>query len=523
MLHTPPFRPAPPRAVALALPVRHPHAWPRWLAAGLLAVAAASGLLAQVAINTTGAPPAGHAMLDLQSTSKGLLVPRMTSAQRTNLSTFAPGPPSATLDGLLVYQTDSTGTTPQGYYYYDNTTPTIGWRHIAWGPPIWQLGGNANTTAANFLGTNAMPLTFRTHSQERGRITDTGELQFYYTGAVPPPTEIVEVQGGIKLDGGSEAVDHEGTIRFTPGSGNVPGKFEGYVVNTPAGDTRINGWKQLDNNFGERKIQDSPIVGVGCQDPSNITLTAAAPPATPRPWPSPGPSAYISAGGPISPYYTVWEDGHRQYLYQATDLAAAGICPGPSNPIRAIAFNVTGVGGGSGRIHYLRFRMKNTGATNITAFDMSGLLEFAQPGPPSIAGPPLRYYNPYPPANQGLPGDHTTGYNVLPGWNVHPYSDGISPALPGTGFVWGGGNLLIDAALDDQEWTNPTINGGSIQVYNSIAQSSIYMFCDACGGAASGATNSCFWNSSPPATFYYPPTTPTNGVPGINGNWRGWG
>lgn len=504
MLHTPPFRPAPPRAVALALPVRHPHAWPRWLAAGLLAVAAASGLLAQVAINTTGAPPAGHAMLDLQSTSKGLLVPRMTSAQRTNLSTFAPGPPSATLDGLLVYQTDSTGTTPQGYYYYDNTTPTIGWRHIAWGPPIWQLGGNANTTAANFLGTtNAMPLTFRTHSQERGRITDTGELQFYYTGAVPPPTEIVEVQGGIKLDGGSEAVDHEGTIRFTPGSGNMPGKFEGYVVNTPAGDTRINGWKQLDNNFGERKIQDSPIVGVGCQDPSNITLTAAAPPATPRPWPSPGPSAYVNMAGAYSPYYSLWEDSHRQYLYQGTDLAAAGICPGPSNPIRAIAFRANGVFGGGGRLHFLMFRMKNTGATNAATFDMGGLSIFAMPSPPNIPGPPPSYT-----------AGHTTGYLITTGWNVHGYDQG-----PG-GFVWGGGNLLVDASVDDQDWG--FVNEAGVDGYTALPQSSIYVYCDACGNTGPGSCK--FTSPAAGPIWYYPPTTPTNGQQNaVGANAGGWG
>jgi hypothetical protein len=492
-----------PRAVALALPARPQAAWPRLLAAALLALAAACSLRAQVAINTTGAPPAGNAMLDLQSTTLGLLIPRMTAAQRTSLSTFAPGPPSATLDGLLVYQTDSVGFTPRGFYYYDNSTPTVGWRHIAWGGPNWVLGGNAGTTAANFLGTlNNMPLVFDTHSQERGRVAATGEFQLYYTAA-PAPTELMEVQGGIKLDGGSEAVNHEGTIRYTPAAGQNPGKFEGYVVNTPVGNTAINGWKQIDNNFQERKIQDSPIVGVGCQDPTNVNMVPAAVTASPRPWPSPGPSVYVNLGGPQSPYYSLWEDSHRQYLYQGTDLAAAGICPGPSNPIRAIAFNATGASGGSGRIHFLMFRMKNTGATNAATFDMGGLSIFAMPSPPNIPGPPPSYT-----------AGHTTGYLVTTGWNVHPYDQG-----PG-GFVWGGGNLLIDASVDDQDWG--FIPESGVDGYTALPQSSIYVYCDACGNTGPGSCK--FTTPSNPPMYYYPPTTPTNGQQsGAGANAGGWG
>jgi uncharacterized protein (TIGR02145 family) len=63
-------------------------------------------LFSQVAINTTGTNPDTTAMLDISSTTKGLLIPRMTQAQRTAINA-----PAA---GLLVYQTDNTA----GYYYY---------------------------------------------------------------------------------------------------------------------------------------------------------------------------------------------------------------------------------------------------------------------------------------------------------------------------------------------------------------------------------------------------------------------
>jgi len=63
----------------------------------------------QVGISTDGASPDISAMLDLKSTSKGFLVPRMTSEQRSGINSAA--------TGLLVYQTDA----PAGFYYYDGT------------------------------------------------------------------------------------------------------------------------------------------------------------------------------------------------------------------------------------------------------------------------------------------------------------------------------------------------------------------------------------------------------------------
>lgn len=59
-----------------------------------------------VSINTDGTKADTSAILDMKSTTKGLLVPRMTAAQRNAIFTPA--------TGLLVYQTD--GST--GFYYY---------------------------------------------------------------------------------------------------------------------------------------------------------------------------------------------------------------------------------------------------------------------------------------------------------------------------------------------------------------------------------------------------------------------
>jgi|GEM_PF-2590864 len=64
---------------------------------------------AQMAVNTDGSNAETSAMLDVSSTSKGFLAPRMTATQRGDIESPA--------TGLLVYQTDA----PAGYYYYSGS------------------------------------------------------------------------------------------------------------------------------------------------------------------------------------------------------------------------------------------------------------------------------------------------------------------------------------------------------------------------------------------------------------------
>ena len=116
-----------------------------------------------VGINSTGATPNTSAMLDIVSTTSGLLVPRMTNAQKNAIATPA--------TGLLVYQTDA-GTQGIGFYYYSGS---------AWLPFIsgWSLTGNTGVNdpatpgtygtstfaaAENWLGTtDGEDLTFGTN------------------------------------------------------------------------------------------------------------------------------------------------------------------------------------------------------------------------------------------------------------------------------------------------------------------------------------------------------------------------
>ena len=66
-------------------------------------------VFAQVGIKSDNTPPDPSAMLDVQSSNKGMLIPRMTSVLRSAIS--------SPVNGLMVYQTDDVS----GVYYYNGT------------------------------------------------------------------------------------------------------------------------------------------------------------------------------------------------------------------------------------------------------------------------------------------------------------------------------------------------------------------------------------------------------------------
>ncbi|WP_375561489.1 hypothetical protein ACE193_02725 [Bernardetia sp. OM2101] len=66
-----------------------------------------------VAINEDNSSANASAILDIKSTTKGMLAPRMSAAQKTAISSPA--------TGLLIYQTDGTA----GFYYYNGSVWTF--------------------------------------------------------------------------------------------------------------------------------------------------------------------------------------------------------------------------------------------------------------------------------------------------------------------------------------------------------------------------------------------------------------
>ena len=91
-----------------------------FLAAGL------NQALSQVSVNTNGAPPNSAAMLDVQSTNKGILIPRIDFNNRPN-----PAPP-----GLMIFVTANGPVGNNALYIYDGT----GWSMVNSTPISFSMG-----------------------------------------------------------------------------------------------------------------------------------------------------------------------------------------------------------------------------------------------------------------------------------------------------------------------------------------------------------------------------------------------
>ncbi len=91
-----------------------------------------------VSISNNNADPDPSAILDVQSTDKGVLLPRMTEAQLNAIATPA--------TGLMVYQTDATA----GFYFYDGTA----WQKLTFvAAPIPIVDGDGNVYTTVVIGT----------------------------------------------------------------------------------------------------------------------------------------------------------------------------------------------------------------------------------------------------------------------------------------------------------------------------------------------------------------------------------
>ncbi|MEO8148684.1 MAG: hypothetical protein ABI723_13645 [Bacteroidia bacterium] len=130
-----------------------------------------------VGIGTAG--PNASSLLDVTSTTKGILTPRMTNAQRNAIVTPA--------TGLLIFQTDGT----KGFYYYNGT---------AW---VAVSAVSANKTLANLMAPTAVSQSLipgTTNAIDLGSTTKTWK-NIYSGGSVgirtttPPYALTVELAG----------------------------------------------------------------------------------------------------------------------------------------------------------------------------------------------------------------------------------------------------------------------------------------------------------------------------------------
>lgn len=131
-----------------------------------------SGFSQSVGVNTTS--PDVSAQLDIVSSTKGLLIPRMSQLFRQSIPIPA--------NGLIVYQTDGN----QGLYYNSGTPGAPTWVYLA--PPAnsWNVGGNGVLANGSFGTTSNFSVDLISNNTVRGRLSNLGEFFIGTTNTTVP-------------------------------------------------------------------------------------------------------------------------------------------------------------------------------------------------------------------------------------------------------------------------------------------------------------------------------------------------
>ena len=206
-----------------------------------------------VAINNTGNPPNSHAILDIDVSTNdmGILIPRLTSAERTAISLAAAD------EGLTVYDE-----TTKTYWLWDGTI----WINM---DAYWKLTGNTGTVdGTNFLGTiDNVPLSFRINNQKAGRIASDNTFYGYLSGNSITSGNYNVFNGdnaGYNITTGSENtfIGHNVGYYMQTGSSNTAigynalycyGTFGG-VHSGGSGNVAIGKWAMFNPTSGDHNV-----------------------------------------------------------------------------------------------------------------------------------------------------------------------------------------------------------------------------------------------------------------------------
>lgn len=169
-----------------------------------------------VAINSNGSAPDASAMLDVQSTSKGILIPQVSL---TALN--AASPLTNPAHSLLVYNTNSSLSGGEGYYFNSGTTSAPNWVKVV-----------TSDTATVVIDDMRTPLDKGTNSAQLGSLTGvTGpEIWFFRDGqGIEAMSFTVQLPHNWKV--GSVIYPHIHWVPRVSGSGNMKWNLDYSWVN----------------------------------------------------------------------------------------------------------------------------------------------------------------------------------------------------------------------------------------------------------------------------------------------------
>lgn len=196
-----------------------------------------SALPQAVSINTDSSQPNPNAILDVRSSNKGILIPRLGSFARKALPN---------VQGLLLY--DSTTNS----FWYNNG---IIWKDLSIAGSEWLITGNSGTNpTTNFIGTSDnVPLTIRVNNVLSGLINQNTENTSwgYNSGNVSSGIANTGVgSSALSLNTGAAntAIGAQALRTNTTGFNNTAVGYNSIGANITGGNNTAMGYESLDLN-----------------------------------------------------------------------------------------------------------------------------------------------------------------------------------------------------------------------------------------------------------------------------------
>ncbi|MBF7093297.1 tail fiber domain-containing protein [Flavobacterium sp. ALJ2] len=222
-----------------------------------------------VGLGTT--TPDASAALDITSTNKGVLMPRVALKNTTDTTTI-----TGAANSLTVYNTATASDVTPGYYYWDKSGSK--WVRILDSSAAWGLAGNS-VKSTDFIGTtNDMDLVFKRYNSISGKIS-ADNTSFGYKAfendygniginnvAIGHYTLSKNRKGGYNVATGGNALtnntDGSNNMAYgfaaltsnTTGSGNIAMGTNALQKNTTGGYNIATGTEALVNNMGSYNI-----------------------------------------------------------------------------------------------------------------------------------------------------------------------------------------------------------------------------------------------------------------------------
>lgn len=166
----------------------------------LCTIFVANSVFAQVGIGTTA--PDESSILDISSTSFGLLIPRVSLTSTTDTATII----GAEAVSLLVYNQATVSDVTPGFYYWDGSQ----WIRISTdNPRDWGLLGNVVDDTVNFFGTTTdQDVVFKTNNVTRMLLNSPeGQLIIGPNVAGSSNNDLLKVTSDVEIGGGAANFD----------------------------------------------------------------------------------------------------------------------------------------------------------------------------------------------------------------------------------------------------------------------------------------------------------------------------